>query len=444
MIIRLLSTRQADFERQFAGIRDRGAGASGAVEAQARRIVDAVRRRGDRAVIEFTRRYDGVQLSAARLRVADGDLRAAQRTIAPQALRALRLAARRIAAFHGRQRVRSWSYRDPAGLQLGQRIAPLERVGLYVPGGHAAYPSSVLMNAIPARVAGVREVIMVSPAGRDGFNPAVLAAAALAGVDAVYRIGGAQAVAALAYGTRSIPRVDKIVGPGNAYVQAAKKIVYGTVDIDKIAGPSEVLVIADDSAVPAYVAADLLAQAEHGSGDECAVLLTPSRRLALAVQVEITRQLRVLPRRADIERVLRRRGALIVVRSLREAVAVADQVAPEHLELMVAEPRRWAPRIRNAGALFLGPFAPAPLGDYVAGPNHVLPTGGTARFFSPLGVYDFVKRTSVVSATREGLRRLAPAVERLATLEGYDAHAAAVRCRFADGDRSSGGTHGKS
>ena len=430
MDVRLLSTRQTDFRRQFAAIRERGASATPAVEMQARRIVDAVRRRGDRAVIELTRRFDGVALSPAQLRVGDAEIRAAVRAVAPPALRALRLAARRIAAFHRHQRTQSWSYRDAIGLRLGQQIAPLDRVGVYVPGGHAAYPSSVLMNAVPARVAGVREVIMVSPAGRAGFNPAVLAAAAIAGVDAIFRVGGAQAVAALAYGTKTIPAVDKIVGPGNAYVQAAKKIVYGTVDIDKIAGPSEVLVIADGTANPAHVAADLLAQAEHGSGDECAVLLTTSRALAVAVQAEIDRQLRALPRRADIARVLRRRGALVVVRNLTEAVAVADEVAPEHLELMVKDPQRWAPRIRNAGALFLGAFAPAPLGDYVAGPNHVLPTGGTARFFSPLGVYDFVKRTSVVAATERGLRRLAPAIERLAALEGYEAHAAAVRCRF--------------
>ncbi len=436
MEIRLLSTRDADFSRRFAAIRERGADTSAAVEMQARRIVDAVRRRGDRAVIELTRRYDGVTLLPAQLRVSDAEMAAAQRAVAPAALRALRLAARRIAAFHRRQAVRSWSYSDPLGLRLGQRVTPLQRVGVYVPGGHASYPSSVLMNAIPARVAGVREVIMLSPAGRAGFNPAVLAAAVIAGVDTVFRIGGAQAVAALAYGTDTIPAVDKIVGPGNAWVQAAKKIVYGTVDIDKIAGPSEVLVIADGTAQPAHVAADLLAQAEHGSGDECAVLLTPSRRLAVAVQREIARQLRLLPRRQDIARVLRRRGALVVVRNLAEAAVVADEVAPEHLELMVKDPERWARRIRNAGAMFLGPYAPVPLGDYVAGPNHVLPTGGTARFFSPLGVYDFVKRTSVVSATADGLRRLAPAIERLAALEGYEAHAAAVRCRFTNGGQS--------
>jgi histidinol dehydrogenase len=437
VLVRVLSTRQADFARQFAAIRERGVTAGAAVDGQARRIVDAVRRRGDRAVIEFTRRFVGVALSPAQLRVADAEIRAATRTLGEPALRALRLAARRIAAFHRRQRVRSWRYHDPVGLTLGQQITPLDRVGVYVPGGHASYPSSVLMNAIPARVAGVREVIMVSPAGPGGVNPAVLAAAAIAGVSAVFRVGGAQAVAALAYGTASMPRVDKIVGPGNTYVQAAKKIVYGVVDIDKIAGPSEVLVIADGTAPAAYVAADLLAQAEHGSGDECAVLLTPSAALAQAVRREMARQIEALPRRRDIAVVLGRRGALVVVRNLAEAIELAEQVAPEHLELLVTDPQRCARRIRNAGALFLGPFAPAPLGDYVAGPNHVLPTGGSARFFSPLGVYDFVKRTSVVSATRQGLRRLAPAVMHLAALEGYDAHAAAVRCRFETGRRTS-------
>jgi histidinol dehydrogenase len=444
MLIRLLATRDADFTRQFAAIRERGAVTNAAVEEQARRIVTAVRRRGDRAVIDFTRRYDGVRLTLATLRVSQAEIAAALAAVPMAAQRALRLAARRIAAFHRHQLTRSWSYRDPVGLKLGQQITPLARVGIYVPGGHAAYPSSVLMNAIPARVAGVGEVIMVSPRGKAGFNPAVLAAASIAGVDAVYQIGGAQAVASLAFGTATIPQVDKIVGPGNAWVQAAKKLVYGTVDIDGVAGPSEVLVIADRYADPAYVAADLLAQAEHGSGDECAVLLTTSRPLAIAVQAEMARQLKTLPRRADIARVLKRRGALVVVRDLEEAVVLADQVAPEHLELIVADAARWAPRIRNAGALFLGPFAPAPLGDYLAGPNHVLPTGGTARFFSPLGVYHFVKRTSVVSATRRGLKRLAPSVVRLAALEGYDAHAAAIRIRFENGGRRKqrGGSNG--
>jgi histidinol dehydrogenase len=255
----------------------------------------------------------------------------------------------------------------------------------------------------------------------------------MAGVSAVFRVGGAQAVAALAYGTHTIPRVDKIVGPGNAYVQAAKKLVYGDVDIDSTAGPSEVLVIADTSADPGYAAMDLLAQAEHGSGNECAILLTPSRRLAERVRDEIAAGLQALPRREDIKGVLRRRGALIVVRNLDEAVELAERVAPEHLELLVRQPQRLTRRLRNAGAIFEGPHTPAPLGDYLAGPNHVLPTGGTARFFSPLGTYDFVKRTSLVSATARGLRNLAPAVTILAELEGYTAHAATIRCRLQNG-----------
>ncbi|MBI3387549.1 MAG: histidinol dehydrogenase, partial [Deltaproteobacteria bacterium] len=373
--IRLLHTTQRDFARQFAAIRERDATASPQVEAQARRIVDAVKRRGDRALIEFTRRFDGVQLTPARLRVSQAEIDAALRALRPAALRALRAAARRIEAFHRRQRQSSWSYRDAAGFTLGQRITPLRRVGLYVPGGHGSYPSSVLMNAIPARVAVVDEVIMVSPAGRDGYNPAVLAAASIAGVHAVYRVGGAQAVAALAYGTRTVPKVDKIVGPGNAWVQAAKRQVYGIVDIDKIAGPSEVVVVADRSVPAAFAAADLLAQAEHGSGDECAVLLTPSQRVAENVRAAIDVQLPALPRRAAIARVLRRRGALVVVRNLDEAIDLAEQIAPEHLELLIANAARYVPRIRNAGAVFVGADAPAPLGDYAAGPNHVLPTG---------------------------------------------------------------------
>jgi histidinol dehydrogenase len=428
--IRLLSTSMPGFARRFSVIRERGAAADARTEAQARRIVDAVRRRGDRALIEFTRRFDGVALSPKRLRVRESEMAAAMRSLPRAALRALRLAARRIASYHQRQRQASWRYRDRVGLTLGQQITPLQRVGLYVPGG---YPSSVLMNAIPARVAGVREVILVSATGSAGDNPGVLAAAAIAGVDAVYRVGGAQAVAALAFGTETIPAVDKIVGPGSARVQAAKRYVYGTVDIDKIAGPSEVVVIADHGVPPAFAAADMLAQAEHGTGDECAVLLTPSIGFARAVAAEIDAQLKLLPKRAAISQVLRRRAALVVVRGMEEAIALAEEIAPEHLELLVANPRRWVGRIRNAGAVFVGPYSPAPLGDYAAGPNHVLPTGGTARFSSPLGVYDFVKRTSVISAAPRALRALAPAIIALAELEGYQAHATAVRIRFEGG-----------
>lgn len=434
--IPLLHTRQRDFQRTFAVIRGRNPAGDARIEEAVRAIVERVRRGGDRALLAYTARFDGVRLSAARLRVPAAELHSAAASLPRPALAALCLAARRIRAFHRRQRQRSWRLRDRTGLVLGQRVTPLRRVGVYVPGGKAAYPSSVLMNVIPARVAGVEDVIMASPAGSEGYNPAVLAAAHIAGVTAVYRIGGAQAVAALAYGTETVPRVDKIVGPGNAYVQAAKKLVYGQVDIDATAGPSEVLVIADDSASAEHVAADLLAQAEHGSGDECALLLTPSAALAAAVRDAIQRQMPRLPRATAIAKVLRRRGALVVVRDLDEAVALAEEVAPEHLELMVRGAPRLARRIRNAGAIFIGRYAPVPLGDYVAGPNHVLPTGGSARFFSPLGVYDFVKRTSIVSAGKHGLRQLAPAIETLARLEQYDAHAAAVRCRFTAGRRT--------
>jgi histidinol dehydrogenase len=430
MPLPILSTTDRAFARRFTAIRERGLQGGARVDVAVQRIVAAVRRRGDRALCSFTKQFDGVTLRPRDLRVGDRVLDEAIEAISPAARRALQTAASRIAAFHRRQRQPSWRFRDRAGLVLGQTITPLRRVGVYVPGGHAAYPSSVLMNVIPARVAGVSDIVMVTPPQPDGGNPAVLAAARIAGADAVYQVGGAQAVAALAYGTATIPRVDKIVGPGNAWVQAAKRLVYGVVDIDAVAGPSEVLIIADAKASPAYCAADLLAQAEHGSGDECAVLLTPSRRLAKQVQKEIREQFATLPRRRAIEKVLRRRSALVVVRNLAEAVAVAEEVAPEHLELIVDKPEHWASRIRNAGAIFLGPFAPAPLGDYVAGPNHVLPTGGTARFFSPLGVYDFVKRTSIVSATRQGLGRLGPTVMALAELEGYEAHAAAVRQRL--------------
>ncbi|MDX2168404.1 MAG: histidinol dehydrogenase [Deltaproteobacteria bacterium] len=430
MTIRVLRTDAPGFRQAFAKLRATHAADQRRAEDAAAAIVAAVRRQGDKALIAYTKRFDGAALTPATLRVPERDLVAAEQALPAKVRGALRLAARRIRAFHARQRQASWRYRDAAGLELGQNITPLRRVGVYVPGGHAAYPSSVLMNVIPARVAGVEEVIMVSPAGRDGHPIAVLAAARIAGATAVYRVGGAQAVAALAYGTRTIARVDKIVGPGNAFVQAAKRQVYGQVDIDSTAGPSEVLVIADATADPAYVAADLLAQAEHGSGDESAILLTPSVRLAAAVQKAIVEQLAALPRRAAIERILRRRGALIVTRGLDEAVELAEAVAPEHLELLVRDPGALTRRLRNAGAIFEGAWAPAPLGDYLAGPNHVLPTGGSARFFSPLGTYHFVKRTSVVRGSAKALRRLGPAVETLAALEGYQAHAAAIRVRL--------------
>jgi histidinol dehydrogenase len=342
-------------------------------------------------------------------------------------LQTLRFAAKRIAAFHRRQLQKSWHYRDPIGILLGQRISPLERVGLYVPGGKASYPSTVLMNAIPAKVAGVQEIIMTSPIGNDGAI--ILAAARIAGVNRIFRLGGAQAIAALAFGTRSVPKVDKIVGPGNIFVAAAKRMVFGAVSIDSIAGPSEILLLADDGADPAHVAADMLSQAEH---DELAAALcvTSSMSMARRIQKAIEQQLQGTKRQAISLTALKKYGAIIVARGKSESIQLANSIAPEHIELMVKRPQQWARRIRNAGAIFLGPYSAPPLGDYLAGPNHVLPTGGSARFFSPLGTYDFLKRTTIIQAEKQGLRRLAPKIIHLARLEGLDDHARAVEARF--------------
>jgi histidinol dehydrogenase len=363
------------------------------------------------------------------VRVPAADMAAAWRALPGRLRGDLRLAARRIAAFHARQRERSWTWRDASGARCGVRVAPLERVGLYVPGGRAAYPSTVLMTAVPARVAGVRELVAVSPSGVRGVDPVILAACHVAGVDALYRVGGAQAVAALAYGTESIPRVDKIVGPGNVYVATAKRLVFGRVDIDSIAGPSEVLILADASADAAVVAADMLAQAEHDP-EAAAMCVTTSRPLARRVAASLDAQLAALPRRAIAARSLARFGAIVVVPGRADALAVANALAPEHLELAVAAPRRWLAGVRHAGAVFFGTGAPEAFGDYLAGPNHVLPTGGTARFASPLGVWDFLKRTSVIEAGRATLDRLGPAVARLARAEGLEAHARAVEARL--------------
>ena len=411
------------------------------VNAAVSKIIVDVRRRGDRALIDYTRKFDGVRLTARTLRVGGDELASARDRIPARDRRALEFAARRITEFHRRTLERSFSYLDRAGLRLGQMVTPLKRAGIYVPGGAGAYPSSVLMNAIPARVAGVEEIVMVSPPARDGGGLAVMAAAAIAGVTEFYRVGGAQAVAALAYGTASIRPVDKIVGPGNAYVQAAKRMVYGVADIDKMAGPSEVLVIADAAARPAWVAADMIAQAEHGSGDETAMLVTPSEKLAADVARELERELASLPRADAVRRVLGRKGAIVVVGGLDEAFELANEIAPEHLELEIRNPRRWLRKVRAAGAVFLGGLSPAPLGDYAAGPNHVLPTGGAARFASPLGAYDFLKRTSIIEASRRSVAGLGPVVAHLARMEGFEGHARAIELRSgrsAKEDRAAG------
>jgi len=412
--------------RYLARLEARGGTAGAPVEARVRRIVAAVRRRGDRALLALTRQLDGVRLAPRQLRVAPPAMAAAYRALPAQVRRDLALAARRIRAFHRRQRERSWWFRDRSGARLGLRVAPLERVGVYVPGGRALYPSTVLMTVIPARVAGVNEVIVVSP----GPAPVILAACHLAGVDTLYRVGGAQAIAALAYGTETVPRVDKIVGPGNVYVATAKRLCYGQADIDQIAGPSEVLIVADRTADPEFAAADMLAQAEHDPL-AAAVCVTPDAGLASRVAAALDRQLAVLPRRAIAMRALAAFGAILIVRSLDEAIAIANRLAPEHLELAVRKPAHWMNHVHHAGAVFLGQDAPEAFGDYLAGPNHVLPTGGTARFGSPLGVYDFVKRTSVIEARPRTLAQLGPAVVRLARLEGLDAHGRAVELRLA-------------
>jgi histidinol dehydrogenase len=430
MSLRLFDADSPAFGRFLEGLSGRRGDGGGAVDEAVAKLIAAVRRGGDRALIGFVRRFDGVKLDRKRLRVSAAELDSARDALPAAERRALELAARRIAAFHRRTLEKSFNYRDALGMRLGQIVRPLKRVGIYVPGGAGAYPSSVLMNAIPARVAGVGEIVMVSPPTPEGDRPGVIAAAAIGGVSEVYRAGGAHAIAALAYGTETIRPVDKIVGPGNAYVQAAKRMVYGVIDIDKMAGPSEVLVIADGRANPDWVAADLIAQAEHGSGDESAILITPARRVAQGVVASIDRALEDLPRAVQVRRALARRGAAVVVRNLAEAFELANRIAPEHLELDLDDAPRWLGSVDAAGAVFLGARSPAALGDYLAGPNHVLPTGGSARFASPLGAYDFLKRTSIIGASAAAMETLGPHVARLARMEGFEGHARAIELRM--------------
>ena len=393
------------------------------------RIVADVRARGDAALLDYTAKFDRLLApSAAALEISAADMRGAFEALPGEQRAALEAAAARIRAFHERQKMASWTYRDADGCELGQQVTPLDRVGLYVPGGKAAYPSSVLMNAIPAHVAGVAEIVMVVPTPDGVRNPLVLAAAHLAGVSRAFTIGGAQAVAALAYGTATIPAVDKICGPGNAYVAAAKRRVFGVVGIDMVAGVSEILVIADASAHPDWVAMDLFSQAEH---DELAqaILLSPDATLLAAVAASAQRQIAGMPRRPIIEASFANRGALIKVRDLDEACTIANRIAPEHLELAVADPDALLPKIRHAGAIFMGHHTSEALGDYCAGPNHVLPTGRTARFSSPLGVYDFQKRSSVLRMSAAAAQTLGRVAATLAMGEGLAAHAASALYR---------------
>ena len=428
--LRRLDSRNESFAAALANLTCFEASFDDGVESAVAEILADVRRRGDAAVLDCTARFDRhTAATLDGLRIAPDELARAHAGLGIEQRTALEAAAARVRAYHERQKAASWSYVESDGTRLGQQITPLDRVGLYVPGGKAAYPSSVLMNALPAKVAGVGELIMVVPTPGGERNQLVLAAAHVAGVDRVYAIGGAQAVGALAYGTQTIPQVDKIVGPGNAYVAAAKRRVFGVVGIDMIAGPSEILVIADDSARPDWVAMDLFSQSEHDAVAQ-AILLSPSPTLIDAVAASIARLLPTMPRRDVIAASLAARGALITVRDLDEACAIANRIAPEHMELAVADPDALLPRIRHAGAIFLGHYTSESLGDYCAGPNHVLPTARSARFSSPLGVYDFQKRSSVIAVSAAGAQSLGRIASTLAHGEGLSAHARAAEMRM--------------
>ena len=400
------------------------------IEREVRSILMDVKKRGDEALVHYAQVFDGVRLSIHQLQVKRGEIEQAYRKVPQDFLGTLKKAARRIRRFH-RLLSNSWiaSFEEEEkGIWLGQVIRPLERIGIYVPGGKASYPSTVLMAAIPAKVAGVQEILMTTPPHKNGINPAVLVAADLAGVDQIYRIGGAQAIAALAYGTESIPRVDKIVGPGNRYVATAKRLVYGAVDVDMVAGPSEIVIVSDEKTPPSFVAADLISQAEH---DEMAlaILITTSEGFGREVRKELKRQLSSL-KRGEIAHVsLDRRGAILIVKDLEQAMELVNRIAPEHLELAIQNPLPFIKDVKHAGAVFLGPYTPEAIGDYLAGPNHILPTAGTARFSSPLVVEDFIKRTNLMSFTREALRRFGNDVKRFAEWEGLEGHYQAVQMR---------------
>ncbi|MDY6827753.1 MAG: histidinol dehydrogenase [Pseudomonadota bacterium] len=420
-----------------------GAGFDGGdeLDRRVRTILEQVRQRGDEAVLELTRELDRHPAqSIEALHRSGPEIRQLKTSAEPRALAALESAATRIRAFHAHQRAESWRFTDELGVELGQEVRPLDRVGVYVPGGRAAYPSSVLMNVIPAKVAGVREVVMVTPTPEGIENPLVWAAAAIAGVDRAVTIGGAQAIAALSFGTATIPRVDKIVGPGNRWVASAKRQVFGQVGIDMLAGPSEVLVVSDGSTAPEWIALDLFSQAEHDPDAQC-ILISPSTEHLDAVQEAVEHLLPQQQRAEVIAQSLRANGLLIATNDIEEAIALVNQVAPEHLELSLADPDAWLPKVRHAGAIFLGAYSSEAIGDYCAGPNHVLPTSGTARFSSPLGVYDFQKRSSVIRVPPEAAAALGTTAATLADLEGLHAHAASARVRF-DAEVATGGHDG--
>jgi len=431
-LINRLDSRDEDFDRALSALLAFDASQDESIERAVAAILQDVRERGDAALLEYTERFDRVRADTVQaLEIPRSQWQDALAALPADQRNALEAAAERIRAYHEHQRAQSWSYTEADGTLLGQQVTPLDRVGLYVPGGKAAYPSSVLMNAIPAKVAGVGEIVMVTPTPDGARNPMVLAAAAIAGVDKAYAIGGAQAVGALAYGTQTLQAVDKIVGPGNAYVAAAKRRVFGTVGIDMIAGPSEILIICDGTTPADWIAMDLFSQAEH---DELAqaILLCPDAAFLDAVEQAIERLLPTMPREAIIRASLSGRGALVQVRSLEEACEIANRIAPEHLEISTEQPERWTARIRHAGAIFMGRYSSESLGDYCAGPNHVLPTSRTARFSSPLGVYDFQKRSSLIQVSRQGAQQLGRLAATLARGEGLPAHAGSAECRLDD------------
>lgn len=440
--MRIIRTGDSRFEEVFRQIAGRGRVFDEDLWNTTFRIVRDVADRGDEALFAYTKQFDGCLLSPGAVEASPAEIETALSAVSPQEWEILRLSAGRIERYHRRQVLPDWRIDDEVGVLLEQRVLPLDRVGVYAPGGLAAYPSTVLMAAIPARIAGVKEILLASPV-RDGrLHPLIAAAAKLCGVTRILKIGGAQAIAALAYGTASVPRVDKIVGPGNAYVAAAKRIVFGEVSIDMIAGPSEVLIVADGSAPAAFAAADLIAQAEHDESAS-AVLVTPDSEYAVHVSAEVGRLVSSLSRREILTRSLERYGAIFLVEDLEEAANVANRFAPEHLELMVENPRSILPMFRHAGSIFLGAHAPEAIGDYLAGPNHILPTGGTARFSSPLGVYDFLKRTSIIQFSPEAFGRYGALVAGFAAMEGLTGHGLAASVRMegtssgAPGSRSS-------
>ena len=428
-MIQLIRKNNKDWDARMSRLLSRGLKVNAELMSQVMAIVEDVRHRGDRALVEYTARFDGVQLETSELRMSEAALHRSAERVNPRVLEAIREAIRNVRMFHQRQVEASWEITPVDGVRLGQRITPIERAGLYVPGGTAAYPSSVVMNVVPAQVAGVERLVVTTPPRTLAENPAVAAALLELEITEIYTVGGAQAVAALAFGTETVPKVDKITGPGNKYVAAAKKLVFGTVGIDSIAGPTEVVIIADDSARSDFVAADLLAQAEHGE-DASAVLITTSQKLAESVVVEVNRQAESLSRRAIIKQSLADYGSIVIVDDWAEACAIVNQLAPEHLEIVTNEDDAIAEQVRHAGAIFFGSYTPEAVGDYLAGPNHVLPTGRTARFSSALGVYDFVKRTSMLRYSREQLERSAETISVLAEAEGLDAHQHSVLVRL--------------